>query len=192
MDYRFEPYHLCYRATKAGQNVDVLNENLRFFKAQEEFYNDLFEKHHNVEEDFILVRFSEILLFNAALSNELGDFEKALGFMRYAVLINPLSIENWAFKARIEEQLGDTYAAVNSIEEIIKYEMNFTREINTQIIDWRYEQAKILRRAGKNLEAFRILNQYFGLDPRKPESIRELIKEIKKALATDVQSSMSE
>jgi len=185
MDYRFEPFKFCYRASKEGQNIEVLDSNYEYFQNnfREEFFNDLFSEHHNVEEDFILVRCNDIFRFNAALFYELNDLQKSLYFMKLSTAVNPLAPENWAFKARIEEALGDIDASLGSIEKIIQYEMNFTQDINTRIIDWRYEQAKILHKAGRNLEAADILNQYYKLDPRKLESIKDLAKEIESALA---------
>ena len=142
----------------------------------------MFDNHHNVEEDFILVRCDEIFRFNASIQRELGETEKALYFMTLSTAVNPLSWMNWSTRAKLEEELGDIDAAFKSIDKIIEHEFLINPVISPTILDWRYEQAKLFHRAGMNLEAAKILKQFYPLDTRKPNEIKTLGKEIEKAL----------
>lgn len=184
IDYRFEPSLFAYRITKTGQMVEQIQGNYTHFAENfnEEYFKRMFDEHHNVEEDFILVRFDEIFRFNASILSELGETEQALYFMELSTSVNPLSWMNWSSRAILEEKLGKIGAAFNSIDKIIEHEFLINPVISPTILDWRYEQAKLFHRAGMNIEAAEVLNQFYPMDTRKPREIQALGKEIEREL----------
>lgn len=184
IDYRFEPNTFGYKIHKSGQMLETIQRNYSHFKENysDEYFANIFEKHHNVEEDFILVRCDQIFRFNASINMQVGNIEEALYFMTLSTAVNPLSWMNWATRANLEEESGDIDAAFASIDKIIEHEFLIVPEITPTILDWRYEQAKIFHRAGRNIEAAEILNQFYPMDARKPKEIQALGMEIENEL----------
>lgn len=188
IDYRFEPTRLCYRVRKFGQSSDSVLKNYDYYKNEfdENYFITLFEKHNNIEESFILVRFDEVFKFDRIIMEQIDEFEKAYYFAKLSTDVNPWSDMNWWSRSILEGKLGKYQDAINSIEKIVQLEFEIERKITPGILDMRYEQARLYHESGDNVTAADILNQFYPMDARRPQKIKELAKEIENALADDL------